>query len=195
MVSRWFPNRDARAREHVNGARGLAFSLALAIVVVAVLMLLGVHARVIAANATALSAAAAETPEPWAQSEVIQPGELAKVLTGDQNARPFVVCVGFRILYEQAHIPGSVLLGPARDSKGLKSLEDAAASWPRDRETVIYCGCCPFNKCPNVRPAFAALKQMGFTHLLVLDIPDNFGDDWVRKGFPIEKSAPPADSH
>jgi hypothetical protein len=33
---------------------------------------------------------------------------------------------------------------------------------------VIYCGCCPLDKCPNVRPAFTLLKTMGFTNLHVL---------------------------
>jgi hypothetical protein len=52
----------------------------------------------------------------------------------------------------------------------------------------VYCGCCPLDRCPNLRPAFTALHDMGFTHLRVLLIPTNFYTDWVKPGFPFEKS-------
>ncbi len=28
---------------------------------------------------------------------------------------------------------------------------------------VIYCGCCPWEKCPNIAAAYKQLTQMGFT--------------------------------
>jgi hypothetical protein len=61
------------------------------------------------------------------------------------------------------------------------------AKEPRDREIVIYCGCCPWEKCPNIRPAFAALQEMGFTHVKALYVPDNLAKDWIGKGFPTDK--------
>ena len=103
-----------------------------------------------------------------------------------------MICVGFSFLYESAHVPGSVLYGPARETSGLKSLEAAAQAWPRDRSVVVYCGCCPFKQCPNIRPAFAALKRMGFTRLRLLELDPDFRTDWLQKGLPVEKSpAPP----
>jgi hypothetical protein len=57
----------------------------------------------------------------------------------------------------------------------------------RNRFIVIYCGCCPWSDCPNVRPAYEALHSLGFTKLKVLYIPDNLGTDWVSKGYPVEK--------
>jgi len=52
---------------------------------------------------------------------------------------------------------------------------------------VIYCGCCPFDHCPNIRPAYTALNAMGFKKLRVLVLPTNFATDWVDKGFPMQK--------
>jgi len=52
---------------------------------------------------------------------------------------------------------------------------------------VIYCGCCPWNHCPNMWPAYNLLHQMGFTHLKALYLPDNFGTDWVNKGYPVAR--------
>ena len=68
-------------------------------------------------------------------------------------------------------------------------LEQAVAKLPKDKELAIYCGCCPFSQCPNVRPAFALLKQMGYTKVKVLSIPTNLSTDWVSKGYPTEKAA------
>ena len=49
-------------------------------------------------------------------------------------------------------------------------LKEAVEKLPRDREIVIYCGCCPWDKCPNMQPAFAALREMGFTKAKALFI-------------------------
>ena len=45
------------------------------------------------------------------------------------------------------------------------------------------------NKCPNIRPAFATLKAMGFTHLHVVILPTNFGKDWVAHGYPVAEES------
>jgi len=50
---------------------------------------------------------------------------------------------------------------------------------------VLYCGCCPWGKCPNIDPAYKLMKSLGFTRLKVLHIADNFGTDWVDKGYPV----------
>ena len=131
--------------------------------------------------------------EPWSAGEMISPEQLAMTLTKSPGLRPLVVCVGFPTLYQSAHIPGSFLHGPARDPMALKDLEAAAQGWPRDHELVLYCGCCPFAQCPNVRPAFLALKHLGFRQLRVLNLPQDFAHDWVARGYPIEKSPPAAD--
>src|SRR5438309_1189508 len=61
---------------------------------------------------------------------------------------------------------------------------------PKDRQIVLYCGCCPWDHCPNIKPAFKLLQSMGFHQIKVLEIPTNFAQDWVDKGFPFEGSAP-----
>jgi len=58
---------------------------------------------------------------------------------------------------------------------------------PRTKFIVLYCGCCPWNHCPTLKPAYEALHGMGFTKLKVLYIPNNFGRDWIYRGFPVEK--------
>jgi hypothetical protein len=39
--------------------------------------------------------------------------------------------------------------------------------------------------CPNIRPAYRALGELGFNNLRVLDLPMNFHTDWVLRGYPV----------
>jgi len=92
--------------------------------------------------------------------------------------------VGFRSMFDQAHIPGSVYVGPTSMPAGLQALRDHVTPLPRDAAIVIYCGCCPWDRCPNIAAAYAALLELGFSHVQALYIADNFGTDWVDQGFP-----------
>jgi thiosulfate/3-mercaptopyruvate sulfurtransferase len=103
--------------------------------------------------------------------------------------KALVIHTGFAVLYRSAHITGTVYAGPGSKPEGLEELKKLVANEPRDREIVIYCGCCPWVKCPNIRPAFAALHEMGFTHVSALYVPENLATDWIDKGFPTDKRA------
>ena len=120
--------------------------------------------------------------EPWTGSDLVQPAQVARNL----NA-PLLIHVGFPVLYRSAHIAGSVFAGPGSKAEGIADLKKAVAGQPRTREIVLYCGCCPFDKCPNIRPAFAALREMGFTHVKAMELPTNLKTDWIDKGYPTDK--------
>jgi thiosulfate/3-mercaptopyruvate sulfurtransferase len=122
--------------------------------------------------------------DPWAAAQVITPATLAKKI-GEPN-KPLVVCVALKMLYDRAHVPGAVFLGPGQNPDGIADLKHWAESQPKDAPIVLYCGCCPWSDCPNIRPAFAALKEMGFTNLRVVEIPRDFSRDWRDKGYPVE---------
>jgi len=126
--------------------------------------------------------------DPWAASQTVQPDALAKELaSSDQTKRPTVVCVGFRPLYEGAHIPGASFHGAASTAQGIAGLKTWAQDLPHSSNIVLYCGCCPLQHCPNLKPAFIALRDMGFTNLRVLLLPNDFNTDWIEKRYPIEK--------
>jgi thiosulfate/3-mercaptopyruvate sulfurtransferase len=129
-----------------------------------------------------LLASAMLAGDPWDAKDVLHPAELAADLK-----TPLVIHVGFPVLYRAAHITGSEYAGPGSKAEGIESLKKAVADQPHTREIVLYCGCCPWEKCPNVRPAFAALHEMGFTHVKVMMVPENLKSDWIDKGFPAEK--------
>src|SRR3954464_193750 len=113
---------------------------------------------------------------------MLPPSELAANL----KSKPSVFYVGPNVLYRSKHIPASIFAGPGNKEEGIALLNAAVEKLPRDREIVIYCGCCPWDRCPNVQPAFDSLKQMGFTHVKALYVADNFKANWVDKGYPVE---------
>ncbi len=120
-------------------------------------------------------------------SRLINPDELAKIIQSAKSKKPLMIQVGSHVLYTQAHIPGSEYIGPASSESGLQSLRKRVESLPRNRFIVLYCGCCPWSHCPNVKPADDALHAMGFTNVKVLYVANNFGADWVDKGYPVAK--------
>ncbi len=120
-------------------------------------------------------------------SRLVKPDELVKILESAKGEKPLMIQVGSHVLYMQAHIPGSEYIGPASSETGLQSLRKRVESLPRNKFIVLYCGCCPWGHCPNVKPADDTLRTMRFTNVKVLYIADNFGSDWVEKGYPIAK--------
>jgi hypothetical protein len=128
-----------------------------------------------------------KSPDPWPASRTIQPADLARELAEKKQTPPTVAYVGFHTLFAGGHIPGASFHGSASTEPGLAELKKWAGSLPRSANLVLYCGCCPFERCPNIRPAFTALDNMGFKRLRVLVLPTSFAKDWVDKGFPIQK--------
>jgi thiosulfate/3-mercaptopyruvate sulfurtransferase len=120
-------------------------------------------------------------------SQLISPDELVKALQSPKSEKPLLIQVGSHVLYSQAHIPGSEYIGPASSESGLQQLRKRVEPLPRSKFIVIYCGCCPWSHCPNVKPANDALHAMGFTNVKVLYIANNFGADWVDKNYPVAK--------
>lgn len=117
-------------------------------------------------------------------ADLIQPADLAASLESSSVPKPLILHVGFRTMYDQSHIPGSEYAGSGNMPAGLQVLSDRVAALPKETAIVIYCGCCPWNRCPNIAAAYDTLHRLGFTRVKVLYIADNFGTDWVDKGYP-----------
>lgn len=143
---------------------------------------------VLAASLSTFASHSDANKDPWSASQTVEPSALAAEISSAKSAKPTIVYVGFRPLYEGAHIPGASYHGATGKPEGLADLKAFAQPLPRDTNLVIYCGCCPLEKCPNIRAAFTALNDMGFTHLRVLLLPTDFNTDWITKGYPTDKA-------
>jgi thiosulfate/3-mercaptopyruvate sulfurtransferase len=117
--------------------------------------------------------------EPWTEKQLMPPSELAQLINHNSAHLPILFSIG-----PGAIVKGSVDIGPAKEKENLKKLKQQLSKLPKDTAIVIYCGCCPFQHCPNIRPAFKLLNKMKFTDHRLLNLPKNIKVDWIDKGFP-----------
>jgi hypothetical protein len=120
------------------------------------------------------------------QSALLQPEQLNREL--QQHSPLLILQVGSKVLFQEAHIPGAAYAGPASRPDGLAALRARVEPLPRSQPIVIYCGCCPWDRCPNIGTAWRLLHRMGFTHVRALYLANNFGANWVALGYRVESS-------
>ncbi|SFN94988.1 hypothetical protein SAMN05421594_4843 [Chryseobacterium oleae] len=122
---------------------------------------------------------AQQTKDPWNESQLMDPALLAARITENKAKDVVIISVG-----PEAIIKGSVDIGPTHEPENLEKLRNYLKDIPKGKEVVIYCGCCPFVKCPNIRPAFKLLQEMGFKNAKLLNLPKNIKVDWLDKDYP-----------
>jgi thiosulfate/3-mercaptopyruvate sulfurtransferase len=173
--------------------RRLGFGISAAVAILALAACIAVGLQSAAGRAAGAAAAqAAQVPGAGKAAELasamqIEPEALAKMLQASKGEKPVVLHVGFKNLYGQAKIPGSDYAGPGSTPEGLELLRQRVSSLQHKQLIVLYCGCCPWDKCPNAKPAYEALHAMGFSNVKVVHIAENFGADWVTPGLPVTK--------
>ncbi len=150
----------------------------------AILSFLG--ALVLASAPGSAANAADEADVAIPASALIQPADLAARL-GSASSQPVILQVGFSVLYAEAHIPKAQYAGPTSKEEGIENLNRHVGQLSRDQLVVVYCGCCPWIRCPNIAAAYLRLRALGFTNVKALYLAHNFGEDWVDKGFPVER--------
>ena len=121
-----------------------------------------------------------QSSEPWTPHQLMEPSDLAKVLNDPKAPQPIVYCIG-----PQAVIKNSIFIGSTQGKDNLNKLKQQLDKLPRNANIVIYCGCCPFAVCPNVRPAFALLNEMKFKNHKLLNLPRNIKVDWIDHDYPV----------
>lgn len=166
-----------------------------AFVVLAILVVSAAIARTSHANGGTVLPPASARQDSVATDSLIEPNELAGLVTGPTAHRPTLIHVGFDTLYRDGHIPGSIYAGPASESDGLALLKKTLKPMSRQKQLVLYCGCCPWEDCPNVRAAVPVARSMGFKHVRSLYIARSLKQDWIDKGLPTAKGAASPAAH
>lgn len=131
-----------------------------------------------------------QEPEPWSEDQLMEPAKLAKILNDSSKQDwPLIIAVnpdGMYGLPLEGGIKGSKWFGAVEKKENLKKLESFLKEVEKDEEIVLYCGCCPFHMCPNIRPAFSLLNEMKFTQHKLLNMPKNIKENWIDKGYPMK---------
>lgn len=123
----------------------------------------------------------AQNPQNWTIEQLTEPADLAVVLKENKEV-PVIFSVG-----PGAVIPNSINIGMVKEADNLTKFKELVSKLPKESNILIYCGCCPFERCPNVRPAIAVLQNLKFTNYHLLDLPHNIKTDWIDKGYPTEE--------
>ena len=116
----------------------------------------------------------------WTQKDLIEPSALAAIIANPKAKQAMVYNIGV-----VENIKGAKNFGAASEKENLEKLKKTLAELPKTSFVVVYCGCCPFHKCPNIRPAFNLMKSMGFLNGKLLNMPTNLKQNWIDKGYPL----------
>jgi hypothetical protein len=130
---------------------------------------------------SSITPALPQPDNPWTDKQLKDPAVLAAAIANPKAPRSLIFNIG-----PVQQIKGAIAIGPANKSANLEKLKQQLAKMPKDKEVIIYCGCCPYSRCPNVRPAFELLQKLKFKNAMLLNLPSNLKDDWISKGYPLE---------
>jgi hypothetical protein len=130
----------------------------------------------------ALMTAGLSQAQQWKKEQIMPTAELADKITSGAKDGPVVFNVG-----PMENIKGAVFVGRATSATFTDQLKRELNMVPKTRTVVVYCGCCSFSSCPNLKPAYDALVTLGYKNAKVLDLPEGIKPDWVAKKFPMEE--------
>ncbi|AMR32323.1 hypothetical protein A0256_13285 [Mucilaginibacter sp. PAMC 26640] len=144
------------------------------------LLIAGLWSSTILAQTSPVGVPSTLNNYPWTNNELMEPADLGVYLKAPPAKWPMILNIG-----AVEDIKGAEHIGAVSKDENMKLLKNTVAALPKNAVLVIYCGCCPFTKCPNIRPAFLELKKMGFTRVRLLNLPVNLQTNWVAKGYPL----------
>lgn len=108
--------------------------------------------------------------------------ELAEKIKTNAKDKPLIMNVG-----PMEKIKTAVDVGRATSVTGIEKIKSTVAMENKNKVVVVYCGCCSYASCPNIKPAYDALIANGFKNAKVLELPVGIKEDWVAKGYPMEE--------
>lgn len=119
---------------------------------------------------------------PWTDSQLMEPATLAAEIKAEEAEKPVILNIG-----AVEDIKGAIHIGAVSNADNIAKLKSTVAGIAKNKVIVIYCGCCPFAKCPNIRPAFSELQKLGYSNVKLLNLPVNLNTNWTAKGYPLAK--------
>ncbi len=118
----------------------------------------------------------------WKPEQLMPTSEMAEKIKTNAKDKPLLFNVG-----PMDNIKGAVFVGRGTAVSSIDKMKSTLNMENKNRTVVVYCGCCSYASCPNIKPAFDALIALGFKNAKVLDLPEGIKPDWVAKGYPMEE--------
>lgn len=118
--------------------------------------------------------------EPWKKEQLMPTKDLADRINSKKDV-PVVLNIG-----PMENIKNAIAIGSMNSIFAKDKIQSALANFDKNKEVVVYCGCCSYGSCPNIRPAYEKVQELGYKKVKVLEIPEGIKPDWVAKGYPME---------
>ena len=113
--------------------------------------------------------------------KLLEPAQLVAVLQNPSAPKPSIYNVG-----PMGMIPNAILIGETINPANQTKLKSALKDLPKNKEIVIYCGCCKIEDCWNIHEAHTILTSMGFINFKILNMKTDFKTDWIDKKYPLK---------
>jgi len=117
----------------------------------------------------------------WKKEQLMPTSEMAEKIKTNAKDKPLLFNVG-----PMENIKGAVFVGRGTSVSSIDKMKSTLSMENKNRTVVVYCGCCSYASCPNIKPAYDALISLGFKNAKVLELPEGIKPDWVAKGYPME---------
>jgi len=117
----------------------------------------------------------------WKKEQLMSTLELSTKIKTNAKDKPLIFNVG-----PMENIKGAIAIGAATNTTFGSKISGYLTMESKTKPIVVYCGCCSYSSCPNIKPAFDYLIAQGFKNTKVLELPDGIKPDWVAKGYPTE---------
>jgi thiosulfate/3-mercaptopyruvate sulfurtransferase len=134
----------------------------------------------LALSLSALTQAYSQTT--WKKEQLMPTQELADKINTNAKDKPLVFNVG-----PMENIKTAKVIGLGTSISAMEKMKSSLSMENKNRTIVVYCGCCSYANCPNIKPAYDALISNGFKNAKVLELPEGIKPDWVAKGYPMEE--------
>ena len=118
----------------------------------------------------------------WKKEQLMPTQELADKIRTNAKDKPLIFNVG-----PMDKIKSSVFVGIGTSASMGDKMKSTLSMENKTKPIVVYCGCCSYASCPNIRPAYDFLVANGYKNTKVLELPEGLKPDWVAKGFPMEE--------
>jgi hypothetical protein len=122
-----------------------------------------------------------QNSEPWKKNQLLEPNTLSEMIL-KKTKLPHIISIG-----PGAVIDSSISVGETRFSDNFDKLNEILKSIDKKDQIILYCGCCPFEHCQNIRPAFSLLNDLGYKNHSLLNLSNNIKTDWIDLGYPTKK--------
>jgi thiosulfate/3-mercaptopyruvate sulfurtransferase len=121
-----------------------------------------------------------QTPT-WKKEQMMTTIELSTKIKTNAKDKPLIFNVG-----PMENIKGAIAVGAATNVTFGSKIQSYLTMESKTKAIVVYCGCCSYSSCPNIKPAYDYLIAQGFKNTKVLELPESIKPDWVAKGYPMD---------